>query len=170
MTNSGGRVHWFWHLLSMDVKRNYSLSMDYSEHNYLICRKEKSKLLTVVIIVRSSRNCFRMMYHNLIIKRSMYRSFKSARLLTDWLNKFLIIELENEKEIIERERRESYFVHSLRWYMRKENITQSTLAFAVGISQQGISKMLNRKWYPPEEIIIRIANYFNTNVENFIRS
>ncbi len=151
----------------MEVKSNYSLSMDYSEHNYLLYRQKVKKNLTVITVVRTSRNCFRMTYHNTNTGKTIYKSFKSARKTAEWLNKFLPLELKREELLYETEMQESHFVKTLKRLMKERRLTQDYLGRAIGISQQSVSKMLTRKWYPPKEVIERHAEYFGMSEDIF---
>lgn len=163
----GGRVHWFWYLLSMEVKNNYTLSMDYSYHHYLLYRQKVKKNITVITVVRTSRNCFRMTYHNSNTGKTIYKSFRSAGKTAEWLNKFLPLELKKEELLYETEMQERHFVKTLKGLMKERRLTQEYLGRAIGISQQSVSKMLTRKWYPPKDVIERIAEYFGVSEDIF---
>ena len=163
----GGRVHWFWYLLSPEIKKRFTLSMNYGEHNYLLYRRKKSTLVSVVAVVRTCKRCFRMTYHNALTGKSLYKAFKSARALAEWLNEYLTFEINEECDVITRERQEQHFARTLKKLMKQRNVTQSTLSLAVHISQQGISKIINRKWYPPKEVVKRIAEFFGVDVDIF---
>lgn len=54
-------------------------------------------------------------------------------------------------------------------YLREcDNISQRQLADKIGVSQQSINKYENHNIEPDIETLIRIADYFNTTVDNVI--
>ena len=163
----GGRVHWFWHYLNDFTKERYVVRFDYAEHNYFCYRKEKSRLLSVLIIVRTSPLCFRVTYHNVITKKSFYRSFKSAKKLADWFNKFVLTEDKFETEALELEKLKKCFSARLRKIMREKSVTQTALAQELNLRQQTISKWLKKEYLPPPATIEQVANFFEVGFEYF---
>lgn len=96
----GGRVHWLLMYLSIYVCDNYELSYDYLFHRYFLSRRTSSikmKNMDFFIIVRTSKQCFRLMYHSLVSKEIYYKSFKTAEACAEYINqKAELYELQTE--------------------------------------------------------------------------
>lgn len=59
-------------------------------------------------------------------------------------------------------------LNNLKTLREKKGVSQSTLAEAVGVSQQSINKYENHGTEPDIEILIKIAQYFSTSVDYLI--
>ena len=59
-------------------------------------------------------------------------------------------------------------VKNLKQLRATANISQQTLADALGISQQAINRYENHKVEPDIETLIKIADYFNVSVDYLI--
>ena len=76
-----GGTHWHWLLsdLSTYVNTHYILSYDYNKDSYFLERDtRKNKEKDYFIIIRTSKNCFRVMYHNKAKKMFDYRTFSNS--------------------------------------------------------------------------------------------
>ena len=49
--------------------------------------------------------------------------------------------------------------------MQKHNITQINLSMEIGITQETISAYLNGNAKPSADVLIRLADYFNTSID-----
>ena len=163
----GGRVHWFLHYLTPFTRKRYVISFNYADHNYFCYRKEKSKFLSILTVVRTSPLCFRVMYHNFRTKKSFYRSFESAHKLATWFNSFVLTEDVAEREALELELLKKHFSARLRKIMRLSSVTQTALANELNLRQQTISKWLHQEYLPPPEVIEKVANFFEVDFEYF---
>jgi hypothetical protein len=75
----GNRWHFLLCDLSKYVNENYVLSYDYKKDSYFLERDiRKSKEKDFFIIIRTSKNCFRVMYHNKKTKKFIYESFLNS--------------------------------------------------------------------------------------------
>lgn len=87
----GGRVHWLIYRLSGDFKRKYYISYDYSKHSYLFLRNyggfsfKKLRCTDMFIVVRTSKLCWRVTSHNILLGRSEYASFRDSQAVADYL-------------------------------------------------------------------------------------
>ncbi len=80
---SGGRVHWLLMFLSKDFTRTYRLHFDYEYHNYHFTRYEGRTARDEYIVIRTSRDCFRVMYFNFDTLYFEYFSEETARECAD---------------------------------------------------------------------------------------
>lgn len=156
----GGRVHWFLHWLSEDVRKYYRVSYDYSEHRYCLIRYEKAKIKSIFILCQTSKKTFRTMYHNLTSKKTLYVSFINAKSSAQWFNNFVKTEMQEEAEALNVEIKKAKFARNLKKYMRHYGIPQEALADFLGVKQQSISRYLNRKSIPSESKIRKLEKFF----------
>ena len=163
----GGRVHWFLWCLDIRIRKRYVVSYDYATHNYALYRKNKQKLSSVVLVVRTCDRTFRLMYHNELTGQTLYRSFISAKKTAQWLNDFLLHEELNEKEAIERELLLENFSKRLSKLLLKHHITQSEFASKLGYRQQTVSKWLHKEYLPTNDVIEKTANFFGVDFDYF---
>lgn len=56
-------------------------------------------------------------------------------------------------------------VKNLKFMRSNKNISQQQLAEVIGISQQSINKYENHSVEPDIEILIKLADYFNTSID-----
>ena len=59
-------------------------------------------------------------------------------------------------------------VGNLRKLRFRDGISQAYLAERIGVSQQAVAKYENEKAEPDIDVLIRIANYFNTSVDYLV--
>lgn len=76
------RVHWLLFELTPTFKGYYKLLYDYETHSYCFyhnyCNGRSNRLKEVFIVIRTSKRCYRMMYHNYDTRIFVYRSFSTA--------------------------------------------------------------------------------------------
>lgn len=75
----GGRVHWLLMFLSKAFKLTYKLNFDYEYHNYHFTRYNERTPVDEFNVIRTSRNCFRVMYFNFETLYFEYFSEPTAR-------------------------------------------------------------------------------------------
>lgn len=162
----GGRVHWLLISLKSYVwNYGYDVSFDYSEKDYCLSRKVKNTIRAVFIIKKTSNNAYRLTYHNFSTKKTLYKSFKSAKKCAVYINQFVKDEILNELEAVEKDLRLSKFIENTKVLLRLFRVSQNVLAKKVGVCQQTISKYLNREVIPTEEVMQKIANFFGQSLE-----
>lgn len=163
----GGRVHWFLLCLDPKVRKRYVVSYEYSEHNYVLYRKNKRKLVSIILVVRTSKTAFRLMYHNENTGKTIYKSFQTAKKAALWVNSFLYHEEVDELIALEREELLTNFSKGLARLMRERRMSQSDVAYALGYRQQTVSKWIYKEYLPPNDVIEKIANFFGVEFEYF---
>lgn len=75
----GGRVHWLLLNLRRDFKAAYKVEFNYLTHSYYFFRKRKRTIVDFFIVIRTSKRCFRVSYHNRITKEFVYFSVNTSR-------------------------------------------------------------------------------------------
>ena len=156
----GGRVHWFLHWLSRDVRLTYRISFDYKEHKYCLIRYAKTKIKSVFILCQTSQKSFRVMYHNTTTLKTIYLTFPNARSAAEWFNALVLTEEQDEESALYREIEKSNFAYNLKFLMRLYGITQEILADYLGIRQQTVSKYLKRQTVPSDRVVRKIEKFF----------
>ena len=100
------------------------------------------------------------MYHNLTSKKTLYLSFINAKSSAQWFNNFVKTEMQEEAEALDVEIQKAKFARNLRKYMRYYGIPQEALANFLGVTQQTVSRYLNRKGFPIEAKIRKLEQFF----------
>ena len=59
--------------------------------------------------------------------------------------------------------------NSIKSFRKKQNLTQSELAEALGVSRQTIHMIENSNYNPSLELAFRLSNFFNTHIENIFK-
>lgn len=75
----GRRVHWMLMSLPKSFLKRYQLKFDYEYHNYHFTRYNARTAIDEFIIIRTSRNCFRIMYFNFRTNYFEYGSERTAK-------------------------------------------------------------------------------------------
>lgn len=166
----GGRVHYL--LLSLKPyvwNYGYAVSFKYENKDYCLVRKIKNTARAVFIIKKTSRSTYRLTYHNFLTKKTLYKSFNSAKKCAFFVNKFVKDEILDEEEALEKEQRLTTFIKNTKILLRLYRTTQQTLAKAIGVSQQSISRYLQRNVTPSEEVMQKIANFFGQRLEDMTK-
>ncbi|MBD5132818.1 MAG: helix-turn-helix transcriptional regulator [Clostridiales bacterium] len=57
------------------------------------------------------------------------------------------------------------FGDRLKDLLKENNISQSTLAAAISVSQRAVSKWINHQSEPTESCIVKCANYFSVSTD-----
>lgn len=73
----GGRVHWFLWELPREIAKVYTLRYNYTYHNYALFRfpgkDERKKPIDEFLVIRTSNQCFRVMYYH--HERNVFKYF-----------------------------------------------------------------------------------------------
>lgn len=95
----GGRVHWLLMFLPKDFNRAYRLRFDYEYHNYHFTRYEGRTARDEYVVIRTSRDCFRVMYFNFETLYFEYFSEPTASRTADHIEELYrkIIKAESER-------------------------------------------------------------------------
>lgn len=88
----GGRVHWFLLNLSSYVRNNFSCRYEYLYHNYILHRrvaqfsKNNVRYMSVFVVNRTSKKCWRVMAFYVDTAEVKYKSFKTSIAACAWID------------------------------------------------------------------------------------